>query len=179
MANLIRRENREAARPRTSGLFLDPFRMMDEMLRWDPFRSQLQLNEAWGTGMTEFVPSFEVKETKDEYLIKADVPGVEEKDVEISVTGNVIQVSGRREQEKKEEGERFYAMERSYGQFTRAFSLPEGADAERVSAELKDGVLAVHIPKKPEVQPKRINLGQGGQRENGGGQKKIEPQIKS
>jgi HSP20 family protein len=171
MANLIRRENREAARPRTSGLFLDPFRMMDEMLRWDPFRG----NEGWGSGMTEFVPSFEVKETRDEYLIKADLPGVEEKDVEISVTGNVIQVSGRREQEKKEEGERFHAMERSYGQFTRAFSLPEGADAERVSAELKDGVLAVHIPKKPEVQPKRISLGQGG---NGGAQK-IEPQIKS
>src|SRR3954469_17796095 len=150
MANLIRRENREVApRARTSGMFLDPFRMMDEMLRWDPFRG----GEGWGTGMTDFVPNFEVKETKDEYVIKADLPGVKESDVEISVTGNVIQVSGVREQERREEGERFYAMERSYGQFTRAFSLPEGADAERVSAELKDGVLAVHIPKKPEVQP--------------------------
>jgi HSP20 family protein len=172
MANLIRRENREAARARPSGLFLDPFRMMDEMLRWDPFRG----GENWGTNLAEFVPGFEVKESRDEYVIKADLPGVNEKDVEISVTGNVIQVSGRREQEQREEGDRFYAMERSYGQFTRGFSLPEGADAERVSAELKDGVLAVHIPKKPEVQPKRINLGTGG---NGGGERKIEPKVKS
>jgi HSP20 family protein len=159
MANIIRRENRDVqARPRTSGLFLDPFRVMDELFRWDPFRG----GEGWGAQLTEFVPNFEVKETKDEYVLQADMPGVNERDLEISVTGNVIQVSGKREQEARQEGERFYAMERSYGTFTRSFALPEGADAERVSADLKDGVLTVRIPKKPEVQAKRISIGAGG-----------------
>jgi len=159
MANLIRRDNREvAARPRSSaGQFLDPFRMLDELFRWDPSRS----GDGWGMSQAEFVPSFEVKETKDAYLVRADLPGVSDKDVEISVTGNVIQISGRREQESRQEGDRFFAMERSYGQFSRAFSLPEGADAERVSADLKDGVLSVTIPKKPEVQAKRITVGSG------------------
>jgi HSP20 family protein len=156
MANLIRRENREVqGRPRSSGVFLDPFRVMDELLRWDSLR-----NEGWpGGGMAEFVPQFEVKETKDEYVLQADLPGVAEKDLEISVTGNVITVAGKREQESRQEGDRFYAMERMYGQFARSFALPEGADAEKVSAHLNDGVLTVHIPKKPEVQPKRISIG--------------------
>jgi HSP20 family protein len=159
MANLIRRDNREVAqqRPRAgSGLFLDPFRVIDELLRWEPVRG-MGGGETWG--LAEFVPQFEVKETKDEYVIRADLPGVKESDLDISVTGNVIQVSGRREQERKEEGDRFYALERAYGQFTRSFSLPEGADPDRVTAELREGVLTVRIPKKPEVQPKRISVG--------------------
>jgi HSP20 family protein len=164
MANLIRRDNREVAgRPRSSsGQFLDPFRMLDEFFRWDPSRG----GDGWAMTPAEFVPNFEVKETKDAYVVRADLPGVSEKDVEISVTGNVIQISGRREQESRQEDERFFAMERSYGQFSRAFSLPEGADAERVSADLKDGVLTVTIPKKPEVQAKRISVGSG---DKGGG----------
>jgi HSP20 family protein len=158
MTNLIRRDNREVARPRSSGVFLDPFRLMDELLRWDPFRG----GDGWnGAINAEFTPTFEVKETKDEYVVQADLPGVADKDLDISVTGNVIQISGRREQQSRQEGDRFYAMERSYGQFSRSFSLPEGADAEKVSAQLDAGVLTVRIPKKPEVQPKRITVGVG------------------
>jgi HSP20 family protein len=165
MANLIRRENREVSgRPRPSGVFLDPFRMVDELLRWDPFRS----GEMYGAGGMEFMPSFEVKESKEEYVIRGDLPGVKDADLDISVTGNVIQISGRREQESRQEGDRYHTVERSYGQFTRAFSLPDGADTDHVSAELKDGVLAVRIPKKPEVQSRRISIGNQGTG-NGGG----------
>jgi HSP20 family protein len=170
MANIIRRDNRELARrPRPSGLFADPFRVMDELLRWDPFRGG---GEGWTQSLSEFVPQFEVKETKDEYVVKADLPGVNEQDVDISVTGNVIQISGRREEERREEGDRFHAMERTFGQFTRSFALPEGADTDRVTAEMRDGVLTVRIPKKPEVQPRRISVasrsgGDGNQGEKG------------
>jgi HSP20 family protein len=154
MANLIRRENRDVSRGRPQEFAWDPFRMMDALLRWDPFRS----SEGWGSRMTEFVPTLDVKETKDAYRIKADLPGINERDVDISLTGNVLTISGRREEEHREEGDQFFAMERSYGTFARSLSLPDGADGEHVNAELKDGVLTVNIPKKPEVQPRRISI---------------------
>src|SRR5262249_47223344 len=103
-------------------------------------------------------PSFEVKETKDSYLFKADLPGVKEEELDISLTGNRLTVSGQRQEEKKDEGETYYAYERRYGTFSRAFTLPDGVDAEHVQAGLKDGVLTVVVPKKPEVQPKRIQV---------------------
>jgi HSP20 family protein len=105
-----------------------------------------------------FVPSFEVKETKDSYLFKADLPGVKESDLDISVTGNRLTISGERQQEKKDEGDTFYAYERSYGSFSRSFTLPEGIDVDHINGELRDGVLNVVVPKKPEVQPKRVLL---------------------
>jgi HSP20 family protein len=103
-----------------------------------------------------FAPTFEIKETKDAYLFKADVPGIKEHDLEVTVTGNRLTVSGKREAEKEDQGDTFYTYERSYGQFTRAFTLPEGADMERLNADLKDGVLTLTLPKKPEVQAKKI-----------------------
>ena len=130
--------------------------MMQDLMRWDPFQ-ELSRGMPSGEGMG-FVPTFEVKETKDSYVFKADLPGVKESDVDISLTGNRLTVSGHRQEERKEEGETFYAYERSYGTFSRSFTLPEGIDHENVQAELKDGVLHVAVPKKPEVQPKRIQL---------------------
>jgi HSP20 family protein len=155
MANLIRRENREVVRPTSRQL--DPFRMMDALLRWDPFRS----DGGWLSETVEFAPRFDVKGTKDAYVVKADLPGIADKDVDISVTGNVLTISGQREDEHREEGDRYYTTERSYGRFSRSLSLPDGADADSVTADLKDGVLTVQIPKRPEVQPKRISIGNG------------------
>jgi HSP20 family protein len=138
----------------------DPFHRMQELMGLDPFEA---LNQ-WFTGAgreggATFVPSFEVKETKDAFIFKADLPGVEEKDLEITLTGDRITVSGRRESEKREENERFYAFERSYGSFSRAFTLPEGVNPDAVNAELKNGVLTIKLPKRPEMQPKRITVG--------------------
>jgi HSP20 family protein len=109
-----------------------------------------------GGAVAGFLPSFEVKETKDSYVFKADLPGVKQEDLNISLTGNRLTISGQRNEEKKDEGETHYVHERSFGSFSRSFSLPEGIDAEHVQADLKDGVLNVVVPKKPEVQPKRI-----------------------
>jgi HSP20 family protein len=97
----------------------------------------------------EAVPEqIDVKETKDAYLFTADLPGVKESDLELSLTGNRLTISGTREEEH----------ERSYGSFSRTFTLPDGVDPEHVGAELKDGVLRVNIPKKPEMKPKKIEL---------------------
>ena len=105
-----------------------------------------------------FTPQFDVKESKDGYVFKADLPGIKEKDLDISLTGNRLTVSGRREEEQRQEEERFFAYERSYGSFSRSFTLPEGVDAENVQAELKDGVLTLNVAKKPEVKAKKIEL---------------------
>jgi HSP20 family protein len=154
--NLIRRDRRDVPAQRRPQEW-NPFRMMDELFRWEPFAGLERMQPAGA----DFLPGFDVRETKDNYVVEADLPGVKEENVEISLTGNVLQISGRREDERKEEGEQWYVLERNYGTFTRSFTLPEGADAENVKAEMKNGVLRIEIPKRPEVQAKRISIGGG------------------
>jgi HSP20 family protein len=129
---------------------------MEDILNWDPFRDMFPLSSL--STERSFVPMFDVKETSDSYVFQADLPGVKEDDIEISLTGNRLTVSGHRDEERREEGDRYYAYERSYGSFSRSFTLPEGVDHDKVHAELKHGVLTVTFQKKPEVQPKRIEL---------------------
>lgn len=134
----------------------DPLRTMREMMRWDPFGEMAP--SAWWTEEEAFAPAFEVKETKEGFVFKADMPGVQPKDLDVKLTQNRLSVSGRREAEKSEKTDTYYACERSYGSFTRAFTLPEGVDAEKIKADLKDGVLTLFLPTKPEMQPKQINV---------------------
>lgn len=129
----------------------DPFRTMRDLLRWDPFREMSPM--AIG-----FVPNVDVKETPKELIFKADVPGMKEQDIEIQLTGNRLTIQGKREEEKKTEKDTYYALERAYGSFTRTFTLPEGMDLDAVRADLAQGVLTVTVPKKAEVQPKRVNV---------------------
>jgi HSP20 family protein len=136
----------------------DPFERMRELMGFDPFEQVGRMVGGQEQGLG-FVPAFEVKETKDSYIFKADLPGVKESDLDITLTGDRITISGKRETEKEEDTDRFYAYERSYGSFSRSFTLPEGVDAEHCSADLKEGVLNLRLPKVPEVQPKRIQVG--------------------
>jgi HSP20 family protein len=136
--------------------FSDPMRAMRELLGSDPFA---MLSGTAGPGEAPFVPDIEIRETKDAFLLQADLPGVKQDDVEIDLTGNRLTISGRREQEQeRREGERFYAYERTFGSFHRSVTLPEGVDPDRIQAELKDGVLRVEIPKRPETKAKRISV---------------------
>ncbi len=139
---------------------VDPFERMRELMQLDPLEEIGRMlggrEQGWG-----FVPAFEVKETKDAYIFKADLPGVKENDLDITLTGERITISGKRETEKQEDSDRFYAYERSFGSFTRSFTLPEGVDVEHCSAELQEGVLHLQVPKLPQVQPKRIQVGVG------------------
>jgi HSP20 family protein len=160
MANLIRRnQGQEPSTAAAAGAW-DPFRLMRDMLRWDPYR---ELDNVFGqVAERSFNPTFEVKETKDAYVFRADLPGVKDSDLEISLTGNRLSISGRREQERHEQGDTFYASERSYGSFTRSFTLPEGIDGDNVTADLKHGVLTLSVPKKPEVQPRKVTINTAG-----------------
>jgi HSP20 family protein len=137
----------------------DPFRAMREMLRWDPFREMAPMFPALESAT--FNPSFDVTEDKDGYTFKADVPGVKKDDIEISTTGNRLQISGKRETEEKSKTDTVYTYERSWGSFSRSFTLPEGADLEHAKSELKDGVLTLVIPKKPGAQAKKIAISTG------------------
>lgn len=131
---------------------------MRALLSWDPFREMvpsLDLDEERALG---FAPAFDVKETPDAYVFRADVPGVRESDIEVLLTGNRLTISGKREQESEGRSDRYYTYERSYGTFSRSFTLPDGADGNSLRASLEGGVLEISMAKKPEVQPKKIDV---------------------
>jgi HSP20 family protein len=152
MALIRRRENHDSGMTRPAW---NPFETMYEMMRWDPFQSLGGLaSGTWGS----FTPSFDVKETADAFLLKADMPGVKEEDLEVSLAGNQLTISGERKEERRAEDEKRHIYECSYGSFTRTLGLPDGVDADQIEAELKNGVLSVRLPKKPEARPRRIRL---------------------
>jgi HSP20 family protein len=139
---------------------MDPFMEMSplrRLMRWDPF------GEMGGFGQEQlFNPAIEIKETEHNYTFNADVPGLKESDVEVNLTGNRLVISGQRNQESTEERETYHSRQRSYGSFSRAFVLPEGADIEHVHAELKHGVLTIVVPKLATAQSRRIEVKPGG-----------------
>ena len=158
MANLsIRRGEQREAPAQVWDPFrsIDPFRMIRSMLGADPFAGLVAPTE------TLFEPDIEIKERKDAYLLKVDVPGVREGDLEVSMVGNRLTINGKREEEQRREDERFFVYERSYGSFSRSFVLPEGADHERIKAELNAGVLTITVPKRAEMQARRVEIGAG------------------
>jgi HSP20 family protein len=152
MANL---SVRQPERGNGSNLAWEPLDVMRQMLEWDPFREMTPRN--W-LGAEAFLPQFDVKETPEGYVFKADLPGIDEKDLDVSITGTRLTVSGKREAEKTTEDETFYACERRYGTFSRSFTLPDGVDGDHVEAELRSGVLTVHVPKTPEVKPRKVSI---------------------
>jgi HSP20 family protein len=99
-----------------------------------------------------------VTENKEAFLFKADVPGVKKEDLEITASGNRVQISGKRDAEKETKSDTLYTYERQYGSFLRSFTLPEGTDLEHAKSELKDGVLTLVIPKLPGAQAKKIPI---------------------
>ena len=130
--------------------YRDPFSVARELLSWDPFFGNRP--------MTAFAPAFEVKETNEAFVVKADLPGVSEADLDISVHNNVLTISGSRQAEERKEGESYALYERQFGSFTRGFSLPDMADGDRIEAKLEHGVLTLTIAKKAEAKPKKIAL---------------------
>ena len=130
--------------------YRDPFSMARELLSWDPLFG--------GRPASAFSPAFEVKETADAFILKADLPGVVEADLDINVHNSVLTVSGSRQAEERREGESYALYERQFGSFSRSFSLPDMADGERIEAKLENGVLTLSIAKKAEAKPRKIAL---------------------
>jgi HSP20 family protein len=136
----------------------EPSRLIRQFFGWDPFREMAPLTRS---DLVTFMPAFEVKETKEGYVFKADVPGVKESDIEVTLTGNRLTVSGKRDAEKQERNDTYYTYERSYGSFTRAFTVPDDVESSGIHADLRDGVLTLFVPRKPEAQPKKIAIKSG------------------
>jgi HSP20 family protein len=109
-----------------------------------------------GQAMAARAPQMDVEETEKEFLVKADLPGVDPKDVDIRVVDNVLTVRGGKEEKKEERKKSYHRMERFSGQFYRAITLPAGTDPEKVNATSANGVITITIPKRPEAQPKKI-----------------------
>jgi HSP20 family protein len=107
-----------------------------------------------------FTPRVDVTEDNDNLYVEADLPGISKNDVKVSVTGDVLTISGERKTEQRDENKNYYRIERSSGSFSRSFTLPAEIDSEKISAEFKDGVLKVTMPKTEEakVVEKRIEV---------------------
>ena len=148
MAELMTRTRTEPA----SLQVYEPFRALRELMRWDPFRESLAL----GDRASAFVPSFEVRETPTAYTFKADLPGIKEDDLEVQLLGNRLTISGKRETEQREDNETLHLCERSYGSFSRSFTMPEEVSAAKVDAHLQNGVLTLMVMKSPEAQPRKV-----------------------
>ncbi len=104
----------------------------------------------------DFSPAVDIEEQEDHFLISADLPGVDEKDIEVKVHEGVLLLSGKREQVTEEKHEGGYYRERSFGSFHRSFTLGDGVDAEKIEAAYKGGVLTVKLPKKEQAKPRQI-----------------------
>lgn len=128
----------------------------------DPFRKEMEdlfgrfFGEENGNGMKAWAPRVDVEETDKELLVKADLPGVDPKDIEIQIVDGVLTLKGEKKEQKEEKRKDYHRVERFSGSFFRAITLPAGADAEKVSATTSKGVVTVTIPKKVEAQPKKI-----------------------
>jgi HSP20 family protein len=141
--------------------------------RWDPFRDVMALQNRMNSlfrDFTEgdspmttagFAPAADIYEDEKKITIKLEVPGIEEKDLDVSVENNTLTVKGERKFEKEEKEENFHRIERRYGSFFRAFTLPSTVDTEHVAASYNAGVLKLELSKKPEAQPKQIKVNVG------------------
>ncbi len=160
---------------------------MTVLTRWDPFRElnalQNRMNrlfeeQQYGGGRGEelttgaFVPPVDIYEDEHGIQLKLEVPGIDEKDLNIKVENNVLTVTGERKFEKEQKEENFHRIERRYGSFTRSFTLPNTVDTENITADYNNGVLAVNLGKRQEAKPKQIkvSIGQGGQKKSIEGQ---------
>jgi len=147
---------------------------MNAITRWDPFKElddlQSRLSTLLGRApvrkdgedeamtVAEWAPLVDIVEDEHGYLIKAEVPEVKKEDVKVTVQNGVLSLMGDRKFTKEEKDKKYHRVERAYGSFVRSFSLPEDADENKVSADFKDGVLEVHLPKSEKARPKNIEV---------------------
>ena len=138
------------------------------LVKWDPFRELNAFNERLGTflgrnwesppSMSAWNPSVDVFENDNDVVFKAELPGMNAKDIEVKLENNVLMIKGERRFEKETDEKNYHRIEREYGTFSRSFALPTAVNADNVTAEYKDGILKVTLPKKEEIKPKPIKI---------------------
>jgi HSP20 family protein len=138
----------------------DPFRelrsLQDEVNR--VFSSSFNRSGETGLGHSAWNPSVDIFENKDQIILEAELPGLAPDDVNISIENNVLTIHGERKFEKKDEGDNFHRVERSYGSFTRSFTLPPTVSSENVEANFDNGILRLELAKREEAKPRRIEI---------------------
>jgi len=143
------------------------------IIRWDPFRDLVTLREkmnrlfedvATGRGQEkEYIsstwnPAVDIYESENQLVLKAEIPGVDEKDVEIKIEDNTLSIKGERKFEKETKEENYHRIERSYGSFYRSFTLPNYVDQDKIHAEHENGVLKITMPKRTELKPRKVKI---------------------
>jgi HSP20 family protein len=146
---------------------------MTTLAKWTPFRElddlQKRLGSLFGRGpllgnsgeamaVAEWAPAVDVTEDEKEYLIKAELPDVKKEDVKVTVEDGTLRITGERKFEKEEKGKKYHRIESSYGRFERAFTVPDNTKADALTAEYKEGVLRVHLPKSETAKPKQVEV---------------------
>jgi HSP20 family protein len=144
------------------------------LVRWDPMREldslQGDMNRLFdrffeggrapnGTTGRRWIPAMDLVETDDHLVLRGDLPGMTEDDVDIEIKDNVLTVSGERRAEHEDRGEGYHRVERAFGSFSRSLALPQGVDAETIEAKFENGVLEVLVPKPKEAKPTRVQIG--------------------
>jgi HSP20 family protein len=153
---------------------------MTVLTRWEPFREFSTLQDRMNrlfrdsyngeAGRDEsltassFAPAVDVYEDEHQVTLKIEVPGIDEKDIDVRIENNTLTVHGERKIEKEEKEENYRRVERQYGSFTRTFTLPTTVDSEKVQANYDKGVLKIALPKKAEAKPKQIKVNVGGEK---------------
>lgn len=128
-------------------------------LGWlDPLAAEAVNDDSSNVAVSQWRPAVDIREDENQFTILADIPGVDPKDIDVTMENGVLSIKGERANEKVEESKGFRRVERSSGSFYRRFSLPDTADAEKIEAKCKDGVLNIVLPKHAKVQPKRITV---------------------
>lgn len=145
-----------------------------ELVRWNPHRSLFRLNDRFGSLFDSFFyphttdggtenrwawnPVVDIYEGEGSYVVTAEIPGVDKKDIEIDVKDRILTLKGERTTDTKVDEDHYYRRERHHGRFERTFSLPADVDADKIDASFKDGVLKIEIPKPEEKKPKQITV---------------------
>jgi HSP20 family protein len=146
------------------------------IVRWEPLRElsslQTEMNRLFNTvfdtpvangGTRRWVPAMDLVETGEDFVLRADLPGLSQEDVKIELEDNTLTVSGERKAEHEAREEGFYRLERAFGSFSRSLTLPMGVNGEAVTAAFTHGVLEIHIPKPEAAKPRRIEIAVGDQ----------------
>ena len=144
---------------------------MFELTPWRPFGElrtlRREMDKLWEeffggqdlvSSEAAWVPAIDISETKDAIIVRAEIPGMDAKDIEINLTGDVLTIRGEKKQETEEKDENFHRIETRYGAFQRAIRVPVSVDAEKIQAKYEKGVLKITLPKKEEAKPKHIEV---------------------
>jgi len=125
-------------------------RMFDDFFTRSPFSRSY--------GAEEWMPAVDISETGKEIIVNAEIPGMDAKDIDISINGRLLTIKGERKQEQEEKGENYHRIERRYGSFSRSLELPVDVNADKVKATYKEGVLKLNLPKAKEQSVKKIEV---------------------